>query len=239
MLAIRIFLCKNLGSMKITNLLLVAATAATAQAATITSTSSLTGGTIFADGSAIGTYTLTTNAASATNAVGGNGVRFNGSVGINTIVTTVDVTLTEGVVVGENTFSLDSITWGANTNATNFGAGQGNDVAISLDVDGTISTAGISDFDLDGVRLSDPFSGDYTAGSVLAGGNNNDTNAENWSITGFGSTQTLSYGAETGGIAAEDYGLVFNISATPIPEPSSAALLGLGGLALLARRKRA
>jgi len=50
---------------------------------------------------------------------------------------------------------------------------------------------------------------------------------------------SLTYEAQEGEFLAEHGALQLTLDITQVPEPSSTALLGLGGLALLARRKRA
>jgi len=76
----------------------------------------------------------------------------------------------------------------------------------------------------------------YTAGDILQTDNNDDTPEDAWVITASGLNQTLSYGGVNGAsLSTENYEVEFSF----VPEPSSAALLGLGGLALIARRRRA
>lgn len=82
----------------------------------------------------------------------------------------------------------------------------------------------------DGYNFSIVQPTDGTAASTTHGG----ADGVNFSVTG--SEFTASY-ASNWGSAAEVISFTFD-PATHIPEPSSAALLGLGGLALIARRRR-
>lgn len=121
----------------------------------------------------------------------------------------------------------------------------GDEITIKFDARGTYATPG-------GVAFAEFFSelsgGGTSAGGILGGAPlaiNGDPNV--W--TSFEFTQiagpnvsggvTLQLGATTGGDAAGTNMFYDNVSVTVIPEPGSLALLGLGGLALMRRRRSA
>ena len=57
--------------------------------------------------------------------------------------------------------------------------------------------------------------------------------------TGDAATQVFTYASLNGvGLAADSFQIAANFDVVPLPEPSTFALLGLGGLALLLRRRR-
>ena len=84
----------------------------------------------------------------------------------------------------------------------------------------------------------------FAAGTGTSGNRYNLDDIDGWDSTDLLSTDRESgyftlLGASTGSYEFRDFILGFNVTATDsVPEPTSVALLGLGGLALIARRRR-
>lgn len=210
-------------------LLLLISSVAVSNAAVVYSTTYANNsgsGSIFADGVAIGTFTVTTPYNSVNDGVG---VAFNGSQTGTSVATTVSVSITD------SQYYLVSMDWGANDGAGALGIGGGSTWGVALDTDATVSTS-VGTWTIGGSAITTATA--YTADDVLStGGIVANPHVENaYLFAGaVGDTQTLTYTTDTN-LAQEQYYVNFNLDV--VPEPTSAALLGLGGLALLARRKR-
>ena len=101
------------------------------------------------------------------------------------------------------------------------------DSALAAQADATATVTNTATATSSEITLSQPATGATTS-----------TFAVDWSIA---DTDTFTYEySSSWGAAGEGVSFTFDLAThvVPIPEPSSAALLGLGGLALLARRKR-
>ncbi len=213
-------------------LLLFASTMAISSAAVITTatyTNNAGSGAIFADGVQVGTFTVTTPYSSTLSSTG-DGVEFFGAQVGTSNSTTVDVTITDG------NFSFVSMTWGTHEGTGGQGIGGGTIMGVALDTDATVSTS-VGSWDIGGAAITTPVA--YTAGEVLttAGIVSSPHSRDSFLFTGAtATTQTITYTTDSLDLAQERYYVSFELDA--IPEPSSAALLGLGGLALVARRKR-
>lgn len=144
--------------------------------------------------------------------------------------------------------NLDASSAGANDvfiKSSNRGIGQvspGDPVTVSFDARGTLADGGVFF-----VELISEFAGKGGTSEILAGPFGIDPDPDTWTNFVFNTTAggdvdgglTLllksSCGA-TGTCVADMY--FDNASMTIIPEPASAALLGLSGLALLFRKRR-
>ena len=118
----------------------------------------------------------------------------------------------------------------------------GGDYTMSFDTVSFVSSNNHIISDLDGTITSffKSGSGSYTVSngtdSYTHTDNNNTASTPNIS---FSTDDTLTWsGNGNSGPRALSFSFTLETEANPIPEPSSVALLGLGGLALLSRRKR-
>jgi len=122
----------------------------------------------------------------------------------------------------------------AGTGALGSAYAVGPSGAGNQDYGGGTLTAGGTLYDL-GVGTGDPTYNEATGAITLLPnpGADGTSSEHDWSIA-YSGVSSISY---TGGSNQVDT-FVFGIAAAPIPEPSSIALLGLGGLAFFTRRKR-
>ena len=132
----------------------------------------------------------------------------------------------------DTNFTVSSNTLFVNPNTTRIeSAIVSSDTAVSLtsataiQADATATTTNTTTATSSEITLSQP-AADATPSTF----------AVNWSIADT-NTFTYEYSSCWNG-AGEVVNFTFDLDTHTVPEPSSAALLGLGGLALLARRKR-
>jgi len=177
--------------------------------------------------------TLTTSASSASYTINNAG-RVNFTVTGNFDTDAVADTLTFSLFVND----FDSYT------GDFFRVASGTDVTFTLGgASGTLSD-GVSSF----TGLSGELFGDIgrrNASVTLDDGTNTFTSLgtagyrnETLGTTFDLETLTISGAAADSEFSSLDFNFTVETTATTVPEPSSAALLGLGGLALLARRKK-
>lgn len=204
--------------------------ASSASAATFLSSGDITDGA----GTTLGTWTFasagTTGFNGVNTTVGATGVEFAyqpNTASPDTLAAQITITAAAG-------YNLDSITISqsvySNTTGDNGIANQTTNYSVTgytggfttSDVDNQISTPGVSGGNLE-----------WTSGSDI------DNNLDSWSVTldDVTSGSTISY-QETHATDLFQEWVSFDANFSPVPEPSSTALLGLGGLALLARRRR-
>jgi len=240
--------------MKKTILYLCGLTAfATAYANAATITFDIAGGNILSDGVDIGDFTLTTTnftGSTISNALVTDGIYIGagGAGGTSPIAIGGTSTFTFTVTSLDAPYSLvsvglrsTSLIGDAEVNTNDPGQGfnvgnPGSDVSFSFSetVAFSVGTPNIA------LPVGDPSSGTLTAGDDItfltgpSGNYQDDSLSVVFDGAAVGSAFTTSI-ASTGNSAGE----AFIISAVIVPEPSSAALLGLGGLALIIRRKRA
>ena len=174
----------------------------------------------------------------------------------NVIGNNVDVTYTfTSALAG---YTLQSAQWGSGLstgvlggNSGSAGSTTGNAVGDPNNNQITLSSAGLT-------LTAGALNGEYSttgSGSASLDINGADSNTnqllygstasdfgEHWSSNIFtGNSSTLNYANSSTGnnnIQRERLALQLSFDFTPVPEPSSTALLGLGALGLLARRKR-
>ncbi|MCP5537495.1 MAG: PEP-CTERM sorting domain-containing protein [Akkermansiaceae bacterium] len=118
-----------------------------------------------------------------------------------------------GVSANSGTFDLASLTFEARASTGNNGVGRGYSVVYAINGSGVYNPAG--------------------AATVFNGRNSGNFDSIDLTLTDTGITSVdFRITSTSGGIEYRN----FTINA--VPEPSSAALLGLGGLALVLRRRR-
>jgi len=219
-----------------------------------------TGGDILSNGTSVGTYTLDTGGITHTFDAATGIFDFAGTINASTDVTIAFTFTDAAFTLGSTRFAADG------DPAFNFGNNGGvgdQPFSASFNVDGTLTVDETGDdrisfdndgnpitnlnheFELDGVAIDTSATGGvatiaYTADSVLREVNPiNSQNALNtfddlYVFESSELSQTLTYNSDDLNIAAEGFVLSFDV----VPEPSSTALLGLGSLALLLRRRR-
>ena len=157
---------------------------------------------------------------------------------------TYTVTTTAGTLTGDAATGLfDSNNGASYTIAFNaavtlqVSATTGDNLGNSGDNDGVLFSSVGTAFVGTGLNDTDSFVAD-SAGNILFTRPNGAANSG--SSVPFGDLTTLSTTEVTITTSANSNreAFIIKIDASQIPEPSSTALLGLGGLALLARRKR-
>lgn len=242
-------------------LLTLAATALSAGLSNAAITLTNTSANILEDTFNSGTYT---NTISDWSLSGGNAVvvYFSGenTLGVTAKYGTQDLTIVESTGAGNDhvatigyiinpTLSIANldVTWAAQGNSENM------ITALSLGGVGSVITSNTTNGNL-GFTYTTTVDGGFVVGNATnnsfnftspptVSSTNLDTNAFYSNISG-NSSSLQTYGViDTAGIYTDTYsnsvvssGVVFE--AAPIPEPSSTALLGLGGLALILRRRR-
>lgn len=161
------------------------------------------------------------------------------------------VTSTYTLVITNSDYTLASVVWASRGSLTKLGGGaasKGQGLAgFSVDTAGTLTTgAGTTSqmWTLASTPIANGTPTAYTSGDqfVHSSSNNLVTDDDHWEVVA--TTPSLS-GTLTTSLASGDLSLVnesarvtFAFDYNPVPEPSSTALFGLGGLALMARRKR-
>ena len=201
--------------------LLIAASAGITSAQVI-----LTDGQVLSDGGVVNIFNSDGSAFNG-NLSGDDGLSFLQSNGIQILIS--------GGASPDYEITISSIT-GAGANGAPY---TWNGVGASEDTSEVISFTGNGGTWTDNTTFN--FSEAITInGSTLSGAANGDDNAsrisfsEDWGSVVLSGTTGLTYSSQVD--SGQDG---FRFEVTAIPEPSSTALLGLGGLALLARRRRA
>ena len=133
----------------------------------------------------------------------------------------------------------------------NIGNGLGNnaaDLGLSFNVDGIFTTpnTGSGEFVFDSVNSDIQADGALAAGQIaaadtLTSGNHADDTflfVPDSPITSGAPFEVTVTSFDNNSIAGEAFRFDLNIVAAAVPEPSSLAILGLGGIAFLVRRKR-
>lgn len=191
-------------------------------------------GTIFADGSGIGTFTVVGTDDISQNTV--LGVVFNPALNTSGASATASV----AVNITDAGHTLDSVTWRSFANSGAIGGNAGQ-LQVSLDAAGTATVNGDLAWTLGGSALTANSGTAYAANTALYAADtssNLSTTDSQWSIVTSAATSELSYGpGDTTPLYNESFGFTLAFSEV-VPEPSSTALLGLGAVSLLARRKR-
>lgn len=221
---------------------ILAASTISAQATTIVPavlTFSGGSGTISTGGVQVGTFTLSTNPPAV--AVDGDTLHFEASAGtyqMITVMTNADYFIS-GNNWGSTAYDIDGsiTTIGGSNIAGDFSVNSGTEYSI-----------GQADFYYNGVITTGAISGSYVADDIItsiytAQANSPLTADGMWTISGANADSILTIGSSIDPSASSNGALgresVFlQIELSQVPEPTSAALLGLGGLALLARRRR-
>ncbi|MGJ8678675.1 MAG: PEP-CTERM sorting domain-containing protein [Akkermansiaceae bacterium] len=227
--------------MKKTIFATILASAISAHAATVVTavlTYSGGAGTISSGGVQVGTFTFAADdvivsTTSADTLIVEHNIA-NGSADFQFVVTMTDADFS---ITGNDWFST-SIAPDGGTAAV---GGRNTTIDISAN-SGTGYAIGQANWAYDGVATTGATSGTYTAGDIITSELTSSattplTTDDMWSITGADGDSILTV-AKNGPNSAgrENFGLTIEL--TQVPEPSSAALLGLGGLALLIRRRR-
>jgi len=141
------------------------------------------------------------------------------------------------IAIGYNLTSFDALTGVAST----IGGTTAYDYTLSYSFDGTSFT-----------DIGTVVSGVNAGESATLSGNGSDTGAIGYDLTGVAALQgvsgqvyfrldpTVGSGTSTNGVMAQRGGWVDDVvvNGTVVPEPSSAVLLGLGGFALILRRRK-
>ena len=183
--------------------------------------------------------TAISNGAVLLNFAGGSATLTDGS------TVTYTVTTTAGTLTGDAATGLfDSNNGASYTIAFNaavtlqVSATTGDNLGNSGDNDGVLFSSVGTAFVGTGLNPTDSFVADPVTGDILFTRPNGAANSG--SSVPFGDLTTLSTTEVTITTSANSNreAFIIKIDASQIPEPSSTALLGLGGLALLARRKR-
>jgi len=206
--------------MKYTTLLIIAGSLAIANGALITSPTGTIAGTSI-DWTVSGFTTNNSGFSVLTNATGVS----LGNLSFTGLAAGESLAITVSFIADGNTGGGNPITWGGSGNAaqTTTWAGNAGTASFVNNLPGQLTLTSSGPASVTGVEANNaaPSYGD------------------DWgSITFTGATQIDYFldavSTNTGGAD----GFSFSVEVIPAPEPSSAALLGLGGLALLGRRKR-
>ncbi len=121
------------------------------------------------------------------------------------------------------------------------GAAAGGTIAQTFDtIMGTTYTVEFSiaggDFDGSSHQIIADAGGGLGGLTQAATNNTYSTHTFDFTATGTSTTLTFTDDLQSGGVSSDL--ILDGVSVTPIPEPSSTALLGLGGLALILRRRK-
>ena len=197
--------------------------------------------TVSTGGMNIGTATLSGNFVSTSSTVGSANSTFGSdSIGFGSQAGTT--TLTFNLLAG---FVVDQVELGNAGGIGNIGENTNSQrpVTYTTNFDGTATdlqatAQGTNVLTLEGASFTTPTA--FAAGDLISNtGFISNVDVDSFVVTsgtGVGSGDlTFTYGTPNGGGDVD----AMRLSFTVVPEPSSVALLGLGGLALLARRKRA
>lgn len=205
----------------------------------------LAGGSAAIEGTTFGNFDDATNGTTAwESTIGGNGGQIELWNGLFGVVATDGDYVIETSSTG--TGAVFQVFTAAFSTVANLSFDHGNRTGNTETVDYFVVDLGANGV-LDDLTGAFSLGGDDT--SFLTGASSVDTSSQNGGpfstvtattsalVAGNQYALILSGAASTGD--ASQGNLLDNVSLTQVPEPTSAALLGLGGLALLGRRKRA